>query len=55
MVRRLHDHKGRRLLPRAEIVEKRLLLAAYLVTNASDSGTDSLRQAIVDANSNPGA
>ena len=55
MVRRLHDHKGRRLLPRAEIVEKRLLLATYLVTNASDSGTDSLRQAIVDANSNPGA
>src|SRR5208337_4308298 len=55
MVRRLHDHKGRRLLPRAEIVENRLLLATYLVTNLYDSGTDSLRQAILDANSHLGA
>src|SRR5690349_18868836 len=33
----------------------RLSAATYTVTNAADSGAGSLRQAILDANANPGA
>lgn len=38
-----------------EPLESRRLLSAYLVTNAADSGAGSLRQAIIDANANPGS
>src|SRR5271165_1943106 len=40
-----------------EALEERQLLATLMVTNTSDSGTGSLRQAIIDANNtttNPG-
>ena len=40
--------------PRLERLEARLLPATFLVTNTGDSGADSLRQAILDANANPG-
>ena len=40
---------------RLEVLENRLLLSGlFTVTNTSDSGTGSLRQAILDANANPG-
>ncbi len=38
-----------RLHPRLEIMEDRTLLAAFMVTNTSDSGPGSLRQAILDS------
>jgi hypothetical protein len=53
MVRRLHDHKGRRLLL-AERLEQRLLLAAFVVQNTLDLGPGSLRQAITDSDNSPG-
>ncbi|MFO0960811.1 MAG: Calx-beta domain-containing protein [Isosphaeraceae bacterium] len=38
--------------PLLEVMERRELLATFVVTNASDSGAGSLRQAILDANAN---
>jgi hypothetical protein len=48
---------GRRKRSRAiaEPLELRVLLTTYTVTNTSDSGPGSLRQAILNANANPGA
>ena len=40
--------------PRVEQVEARLLLATFTVLNVADAGPDSLRQAIIDANTAPG-
>ncbi|HEV3203745.1 MAG TPA: right-handed parallel beta-helix repeat-containing protein, partial [Gemmataceae bacterium] len=40
--------------PRLEILEERRLMAIFVVTNTDDSGAGSLRQAILDANANPG-
>jgi hypothetical protein len=39
--------------PRLEPLEDRRLLATFLVTNTDDSGSGSLRQAILDANADP--
>jgi len=39
--------------PQIELLEERRLLATFLVLNTNDSGAGSLRQAILDANSNP--
>ncbi len=39
-----------RLRPRLEVMEDRTLLSTFLVSNTSDSGTGSLRQAILDSN-----
>jgi len=39
----------------AEILERRTLLAAFVVTDAGDSGPGTLRQAILDANAAAGA
>lgn len=39
---------------RIECLEPRTLLSAFVVKNTLDSGTDSLRQAVADANNNPG-
>ena len=41
--------------PAIEALEERTLLSAFTVLNLNDHGTGSLRQAILDANSNPGA
>ncbi len=41
--------------PEVEGLEPRLLLATFAVSNALDAGAGSLRQAILDANANPGA
>lgn len=43
---------GRKL--RVESLEERNLLATFSVTNTDNSGAGSLRQAIIDANNNPG-
>ncbi|CAN5754594.1 hypothetical protein BH23PLA1_BH23PLA1_19060 [soil metagenome] len=43
------------LHPRLEGLESRQLLATFTVTNIEDAGAGSLRQAILDANVNPGA
>ncbi len=42
-------------MTKIEQFEDRVLLTAYTVLNNADSGGDSLRQAILDANANPGA
>src|SRR5262249_52379837 len=41
--------------PRLEALEARCLPSTFQVTNLADSGLHSLRQAILDANANPGA
>src|SRR4051812_30336539 len=38
-----------------ETLENRCLLSTFAVLNANDDGAGSLRQAILDANANPGA
>src|SRR5262249_24038965 len=38
----------------AALAQTATVMARYLVTNTPDSGTGSLRQAILDANANPG-
>jgi hypothetical protein len=39
--------------PGVEVLEGRLLLATFVVTNTNDSGPGSFRQAIMDANQGP--
>jgi Ca2+-binding RTX toxin-like protein len=51
--RRSSEQRGRSL--HYESLEARNLLAVFTVTNTLDSGTDSLRWAIDQANTNPGA
>src|SRR6516225_3885689 len=41
--------------PSLEVLEDRSLPSVFPVTNTADSGSGSLRQAILDANGNPGA
>jgi hypothetical protein len=44
-----------RFAPRLEALEDRTMLSTFTVLNLNDSGSGSLRQAILDANDNPGA
>ncbi len=44
----------RRHRPTLEPLETRLVLTSYVVTTAEEGGSGSLRQAILDANANPG-
>ena len=60
--RRLHRQSpsgssriGSRYRPRFDVMEERNLLSSFVVSNTNDSGTGSLRQAIVDANARSGA
>jgi hypothetical protein len=46
--------RSRFFRPQIDVLEDRLLLSIFTVTNTSDSGPGSLRQAILDANGNPG-
>jgi hypothetical protein len=45
----------RGFVPQLEAMEDRTLPSTFTVLNLNDSGTGSLRQAVLDANSNPGA
>src|SRR3954454_18975523 len=44
-----------RMRPRLELMEDRTLLSTFIVNNTLDSGTGSLRQAILDSNAAFGA
>lgn len=52
---RAYRRSNRPTPPRAESLEVRQLLAAFVVSNTDDSGAGSLRQAILDANADAGA
>src|SRR5262245_63422917 len=45
----------RRFVPRLELLEGRALPSTFTVLNLADSGEGSLRQAVLDANAQPGA
>jgi len=47
--------RPRRFVPRLEILEDRAVPSTFTVLNLLDSGPDSLRAAVADANANPGA
>src|SRR5216683_7870947 len=53
--RRRPDSHRRSFVPRLDVLEDRTLPSTFTVLNLADSGPGSLRQAIVDANANPGA
>ena len=53
--RTTHRRQSRRGQPQLEDLEGRQLLSTFLVTNTSDSGTGSLRQAIKSSNATTGA
>src|SRR4051812_31702023 len=55
--RNQHSVRARRRsrgLLKCELLEERLMLTVFTVVNVDDSGAGSLRQAILNANSNPG-
>src|SRR5712692_4420456 len=53
--RRPKRHLRPRFVPRLEALECRTLPSNFTVLNLADSGSGSLRQAILDANANPAA
>src|SRR5262245_48855328 len=52
--RRPGRHQSQRFVPRLEALEDRALPSTFTVLNLADSGASSLRQAILDANTQPG-
>src|SRR5437879_3997134 len=52
--RRRGRGRGRRSTPALELLEARCLPSVYSVTSTADSGAGTLRQALLNANSNPG-
>src|SRR6516225_3437124 len=53
--RRPKRHQRQHFVPRLEALECRTLPSTFTVLNLADSGPGSLRQAILDANAQPGA
>src|SRR5437870_2742775 len=53
--RRPGRHPRQRFVPRLEALEDRTVPSTFTVLNLADSGEASLRQAILDANAQPGA
>src|SRR5262245_31686481 len=51
---RLERRPRRAFTPRLELLEDRSLPSTFSVLNTADSGLGSLRQAVLDANDNPG-
>ena len=49
------NQRRRRFRPAVELLEPRMLLSVFTVTNTSDAGSGSLREAILQANATPGA
>ena len=49
------SRKPPRCRPALELLEGRLLPSVFLVTSTADSGANTLRQAILNANAHPGA
>src|SRR5262249_57663174 len=52
--RRPKQHRGLGFTPRLEALEDRTVPSTFLVENLADSGPGSLRQAVLDANAQPG-
>src|SRR5262245_30356298 len=52
---RLSRHRRLDFMPRLEALEDRTVPSTFLVENLADSGPGSLRQAVLDANVEPGA
>ena len=50
---RAHHSRGNRSI--IEALENRIVLSTFTIDNLADSGTGSLRQAVLDANANAGA
>src|SRR5262249_54442866 len=48
------ESRSRHFVPRLGVLEDRTLPSIFMVNNLADSGPGSLRQAVTDANANPG-
>src|SRR5262245_61519176 len=53
--RRPERHRTRNVAPRLVALEDRSVPSTFTVENLADGGPGSLRQAVLDANANPGA
>src|SRR5262245_36887913 len=53
--RSLERHQRPCFVPRLDVLEDRTLPSTFTVLNLADSGPDSLREAVLAANANPGA
>src|SRR4051812_27705122 len=53
--RRRGSHRAPTHRPSLEVLEDRVVPSTFTVKNLADTGAGSLRQAVLDANANPGA